>query len=502
MGVVIDKSMRSFGLLTSFSFLLLAVLLSNGYAEDSGDSTSASPTTSSVPTTSGAPTPSTSSVPTPNPTITAEPTTSGAPSDGPTTVPTISSHPTISSEPSSTPTEEPECYTSLTLLESKMENQDPFVENTYILCPNTVFPVGFPGAGGACCENGQSAIYARKNTVIKCGEDGSHNNNCTITGGQYQMLALEPCYFEDIENFVVQGVNFNDAFGVMSIMSIPGDMMFKDCSFTNHRNLGAINLIWRPFFDFGRRSLYESLSGLDPKQRRDLVAADYMAHIEGKDHSGSIPLPKRSEEKSNDLSLNNNRRRLDDAEKEGAPFEHMELTFRNCTFENNGMLPFTIPGAEPGLIVGLTEWVDIVIENCVFTNNDFGSGPKGFAVSARDGANLFISDSCFYNNNFTGNGVVEVMGGPSYTQVQEIDMINNGGYNNDLDADDVDDLECLFVGDARENDTTICIPFDESKSIECGYPAPSAPPSAGVKQKVIGSFAAGCLLLLSFSVFT
>merc|ERR1712176_72404 len=178
----------------------------------------------------------------------------------------------------------------------------------------------------------------------------------------------------------------------------------------------------------------------------------------------------------------------------------MEVTFRNCTFENNGQLPFNMPGAEPGIIFALTEWIDIVIEDCVFKNNDFGSGPKGFTISARDGANVFISDSCFYNNNFTGNGVVEVMGKPTYTQVQEIQLINNGGYDNDLDGDDDDDLECLFVGDARENDTdseTICLPFDEEKSIECGYK-----PSAGVKQKVLGSFAAGCLLLLSFSVFT
>ena len=42
----------------------------------------------------------------------------------------------------------------------------------YVLCPNTVFDLGFGLPGAVGIENGQKPLTPRPNTEYSCGEDG------------------------------------------------------------------------------------------------------------------------------------------------------------------------------------------------------------------------------------------------------------------------------------------------------------------------------------------
>ena len=130
-----------------------------------------------------------------------------------------------------TPPDGSSCFSNTTEIFDHLSAQDPFSSNTYILCPNTVFNIGYANSG-SCCEDGDFPLYGRTNTRYQCGEDGSSANNCTFVGGTIQ-LVMSPLAFNEQEaaNVVVQGVTFTEA-GLMSVqLVLAGDITCLDCIF-------------------------------------------------------------------------------------------------------------------------------------------------------------------------------------------------------------------------------------------------------------------------------
>lgn len=124
------------------------------------------------------------------------------------------------------------CFTNTTQIFDHLVDQPPFSSNTYILCPNTVFPIGYTDSNGECCEDGDLPLMARSNTRYQCGEDGSSANNCTIFGGTLQFL-MSPLSFgeEEAANVVAQGLTFTQAGLTTTPAGIAGDLTFLDCIF-------------------------------------------------------------------------------------------------------------------------------------------------------------------------------------------------------------------------------------------------------------------------------
>jgi hypothetical protein len=66
------------------------------------------------------------------------------------------------------PDEMPECFDNLDVLTEFMMQQNVFLVETYILCPNTIFQVGIPTAGIDIFEGGSRPLSVRSNSRILC----------------------------------------------------------------------------------------------------------------------------------------------------------------------------------------------------------------------------------------------------------------------------------------------------------------------------------------------
>jgi len=124
------------------------------------------------------------------------------------------------------------CYDNITVLVEHMDYKNPFTPETYILCPDTIFPIGSEtNPGERCCIDNQSPILSQSNTEIKCGDDGDPKNNCVVTGGIFQVLFSYTNWAEVDENFVVEGVTFQEADFASVMLSNARDVTFRNCIF-------------------------------------------------------------------------------------------------------------------------------------------------------------------------------------------------------------------------------------------------------------------------------
>ena len=157
-------------------------------------------------------------------------------------VPTISPtyEPTSTFPPTGTPTKSPvpapvpirPCYTNLTEIADLVKLKNPFLLETYILCPNNIYQIGTFDPTTFKIENGSQPIYTRSNSIYQCGEDGKASNNCIITGGEYQVFHEYISYGrENKVNVVMKGLTFEDANGGGLIIGAPGDISFVNCVF-------------------------------------------------------------------------------------------------------------------------------------------------------------------------------------------------------------------------------------------------------------------------------
>jgi hypothetical protein len=123
----------------------------------------------------------------------------------------------------------------LTEVQELVNNKSAFVLKKYILCPNTFFPIGFPASNGINTYSGNSPLLLRSNTQYYCGEDGSSKNNCTVYGGQFQVLStLASFNNENKVNILIQGLTFQAAGNAGALLVAPGDVTFIDCIFKVH----------------------------------------------------------------------------------------------------------------------------------------------------------------------------------------------------------------------------------------------------------------------------
>ena len=138
-----------------------------------------------------------------------------------------------SDKPTMLPT--PGCFSSLrdldvVMLDLNANGQD-FRQKVFILCPNTIFEIGFTRDldTGDCCVDGDVPIFPFPNTLIQCGEDGKSSNNCVIARGQTQILSN----FYDVphENIEFRGITFVDATLSVATIADAGEYTFTDCIF-------------------------------------------------------------------------------------------------------------------------------------------------------------------------------------------------------------------------------------------------------------------------------
>jgi len=124
------------------------------------------------------------------------------------------------------------CYTDLKELDNRVANRENiFQVETYTLCPNTIYEIGFLGSSGIT-EGGFPALTLRQNTRYICGEDGKSSNNCILTGGQIQVLSTFNSFNgESKSNILLKGLTFQKAESAGALLVAPGDVIFEDCIF-------------------------------------------------------------------------------------------------------------------------------------------------------------------------------------------------------------------------------------------------------------------------------
>jgi hypothetical protein len=89
-----------------------------------------------------------------------------------------------------------------------MDQKDPFVVVTYLLCPNTVFHIGWSDQD-LTYHDGSRSISPRANTRIICGADGSSANQCLVQGFGPQVMVVDPSVAPRVENVKVMGITFD-----------------------------------------------------------------------------------------------------------------------------------------------------------------------------------------------------------------------------------------------------------------------------------------------------
>jgi len=131
------------------------------------------------------------------------------------------------------PCEIPEsgCFTDLNSVATCVAEKNAFQVETFVLCPGTVYKIGFLGSGGVT-EDGFPALTIRANTRYLCGEDGKSENNCVITGGQFQIISTFNSFGGEVkDNVLFKGITFQDGESAGALLVAPGDVTFEDCIF-------------------------------------------------------------------------------------------------------------------------------------------------------------------------------------------------------------------------------------------------------------------------------
>jgi hypothetical protein len=109
-----------------------------------------------------------------------------------------------------------------------IERRGAFVQKNIILCPNTVFDIGY-FANDGCCEGGQAPLFIRSNLNVTCGVSGERSNNCTFRGGSALIFNILGTYLEPAENVHIHGVTMEASSSSAVIVANGGDMTLHDC---------------------------------------------------------------------------------------------------------------------------------------------------------------------------------------------------------------------------------------------------------------------------------
>jgi len=296
----------------------------------------------------------------------------------------VSISPPISSDaPTVAPVLSPSkgCFSDLSQVADRVATKNAFQVETYILCPNTVYKIGFIGASGVT-EDGFPALVLRQNTRYICGEDGKSSNNCILTGGQFQLLSTFNSFNQEIKaNIQIKGITFQDGESAGALLVAPGDVIFEDCIFrvsfttlhclfgpmsnefvlfpTNqaHSNFGAVSLLY--FVGTGRRLLHEM-------NNRMLLTEQARVQHEIAYYTNLLKDPQAMEEFRNETQYDHCDERnlqMDDL--------RQRVTFSGCKFESNTYGENSTV-TNYGAIAAESKDNDLVVRESIFLGNMFG----------------------------------------------------------------------------------------------------------------------------------
>jgi hypothetical protein len=284
------------------------------------------------------------------------------------------------------------CYSNLTEVQEIVDNKNPFVKLTFVICPNTRFKLGVPNSEGNCCTDGYRPIQLRKNTEYLCGADGSSKNSCVLVGGQYQVLTTTDSYNqEDKTGIVLKGLTFEDGGNAGALLVAPGDVTFIDCIFEvrfeaalclyrldsthsltieclfvysqNQRNVGAVSLLLYDKSMSGNRQLAEINAMKDPRARLGHTMNYYEKLMNDPQAMAEYREASRRATQQRQLQSSSN----------GVELTRQQITFDNCKFMNN-TYGAKMDATNYGVIGGETALNDVAVKGCIFQNNQFGDG--------------------------------------------------------------------------------------------------------------------------------
>jgi hypothetical protein len=119
------------------------------------------------------------------------------------------------------------CYTNTTEINLAIKDKDPFIEEIYVLCANTVFLL----TDGSTAD-GMQPIILRSRSVFQCGDDAKSTNGCVITGGIFQIYSSDSDFTSEKKvGIIFRGVTFDSGIGSSALLISTGDVTFIDCIF-------------------------------------------------------------------------------------------------------------------------------------------------------------------------------------------------------------------------------------------------------------------------------
>lgn len=282
--------------------------------------------------------------------------------------------------PSPAPTVTPDCIDDLSKVHDMEINiLDTTRRRKYWLCPDTVFNMGTLNPNGTIV-NGQSYIMLRPNVIYQCGLDGSRSNNCTIQGGDFGVTSFYGVYEgiqETVDNAIIQGLTFVGQSLFSVVLEAAGDVTFQDCVFQDQENMAPVLIQWNgeaPLESVTRRlraSKSFVTTGLqDFHQRR------VQNQISGTRNLEEDATAEDDDDGDDDDDDDDD----DHITVSTAALKH-KVTFKQCVFRNNrANKQYGLPG-----IIENTYQSELVIEHCLFENNDYGetTNPSVSCMSAK-----------------------------------------------------------------------------------------------------------------------
>ena len=141
---------------------------------------------------------------------------------------------TMIATPTASPTVRTKCWDNTTEVYNHINTNGPFFElQTYVLCPNKTYTIGWEEFDGSCCDHGERQLTVRSNVKFMCGEDGKLENNCIFTGGMAQLVGFgDGPWEEEAFNVHIEGLTFARGGDVSSaFLAVKGEITFKNCVF-------------------------------------------------------------------------------------------------------------------------------------------------------------------------------------------------------------------------------------------------------------------------------
>ena len=112
----------------------------------------------------------------------------------------------------------------------------------YVICPRHIYDMGTFDFNGKMIQPKWGVVTPplplRPNMTIRCGDQGSRDNLCWLTGGDFHMDGTKVLGINDetLENVSIEGFVFIGARQHSLWANKPGSITFRDCEFRDFTN--------------------------------------------------------------------------------------------------------------------------------------------------------------------------------------------------------------------------------------------------------------------------